>query len=161
MVIGIDWLSKKVLNIVKENSIVERNEWLARKFREGLTPLWDQVAGSFAVTFGKESVIVLVGLCFFSVLHWSGCGHVLESEWHPTNTGCFLDDDDLALIWLFFLLYFLWKWIVCHCKIAREIRGQSTPWVIRPGTLDYMYDGFISCDNQQSQHFGCQINKKA
>lgn len=98
---------------------------------------------------------------FFSVLHWSGCRHVLESEWHPTNSGCFLDNDDLALIWLFFLLYFLWKWIVCRWKIANEIRGQSTPWVIRPGTLDYMYDGFISYDNQQSQHFGCQINKKA
>ena len=38
---------------------------MARKFRKGLTPLWDQVAGSFAVTFAKENVIVLVGLCLF------------------------------------------------------------------------------------------------
>ena len=40
---------------------------MGQEIREGLTLLWDQVAGSFAVTFGKESVTVLVGL-FFSVL---------------------------------------------------------------------------------------------
>ena len=160
MVIGIDWLSKKSTQY-SNRKLNSREEWMmGQEIREGLTLLWDQVAGSFAVTFGKESVTVLVGL-FFSVLHWSGWGHVLESEWHPTNTDCLLDNDDLALIWLFFLLYSFWKWIVYHCKIGNEIRGQSTLWEIRPGTLDSRYDGFISCDNQQSQHFGCQINKKA
>ena len=30
--------------------------------------------------------------------HTEVCASVFESAWHPTDTGCFPDNDDLALI---------------------------------------------------------------
>lgn len=161
MVIGVDWLSKKSTQHSKRK-LNSREEWMiGQEIQERFDSTVGPGCWEFCSDLCKGECHCPCGTVPFSVLHWSGCGHVLESEWHPTNTGCLLDNDDLALIRLFFLLCSLWKWIVCHCTIANEIRGQSTPCVLRPGTLDYMCDGFISCDNQQSQHFGCQINKKA